>query len=496
MADHTIGRQPATASSNAAVSRAIARINFYVFASRAFSVLYPGEQLVHANYIELICHELQEVAEGRVLRLNINVPPRHLKSFLVSIALPAWLMGRDPTFKVLFASYGQELADAHARPFRTLVQTPFYQTLFPQFHLVRNTSTVIETTEGGFRRATGLGGSLTGFGADLIILDDLAKASDVNSPALLQQTHDFYQNTIASRLNDRNTGRLISIQQRIAENDLAGLLLSNTDFRHVVLPATAVERETFTLYNGRTWTREPGDLLNPARQSHETLESLRREMGDALYSTQYQQNPIPPGGNRIRWSWFGRYAEAPARDQCQYIVQSWDTAVTGLPTSDWSVCLTFGKLGDHWLLLDVHRARYDYPDLKAAAIAVARHWQADTVIIERAGTGISLAGELRRHQISNNCSIISPSVRLAKDVRLEAQTASLQAGLVQLPIEAPWLVELRHELLGFPNARHDDQVDALTQFLECATGRRIDGILEESRMGRRQSIERQTGHRR
>lgn len=479
-----------TATSLQAAASAACRANFYIFAKQAFVELHPGVQLDEAPYIEALAFAIQEVADGRNRRLNINVPPRHLKSFLVSVALPAWLMGRDPSFKTLFAAYGQDLADEHGRNFLKLVRTPFFRDLFPQFMVSRSTSSEVSTTLGGFRRATGAGGSMTGFGADLIIIDDLTKAADAHSPATLESAHALYRETILSRFNNKAEGRLIAIQQRIHENDLSGMLLENQDFTNVVMPASAVEPQSFPLYNGRVYRRNPGDLLNPARESQSTLDRLRREMGDAAFSAQYQQNPIPPGGNRVRWDWFPRYDNPPERGELEYVVQSWDTAVTGLPTSDFSVCLTFGLHRGRWFMLDVHRQKHDYPELRQAARAQFRRWAPELVLIESAGTGPSLARELRDTDGIGPARVLTQSVRLPKDVRLEAQTARLEDGFISLPAEAPWLAELRHELLGFPNARYDDQVDALSQFVAWAGPRRGRQVLEIAKYGRVQSVER------
>ena len=489
MSRTTAGIVPASPQ---ALALAACRANFYLFAKQAFVELHPGVQLDEAPYIEALAFAIQEVADGRNRRLNINVPPRHLKSFLVSVALPAWLMGRDPSFKTLFAAYGQDLADEHARNFLKLVRSHTFGEMFPRFTLLRSTPSEVSTTLGGFRRATGAGGSMTGFGADLIIIDDLTKAADAHSPAALESAQAVYRETILSRFNNKAEGRLIAIQQRIHENDLSGMLLENQDFTNVVMPASAVEPQSFPLYNGRVYRRKPGDLLNPVRESQSTLDCLRREMGDAAFSAQYQQNPIPPGGNRVRWGWFPRYDNHPERGDLEYVVQSWDTAVTGLPTSDYSVCMTFGRHRGRWFMLDVHRQKHDYPELRQAALAQVRRWQPELVLIEPAGTGQPLARDLRDSEELKNGSVVAPRVRLPKDVRLEAQTARLEDGFISLPAEATWLADLRHELLGFPNARYDDQVDALSQFVAWAGARRAGRHLEFAKFGRAQSMERRS----
>ena len=483
----TLSVRPAPTSGQ---PKAFCRTSFYVFAQQSFAVLHPGVPLVLAPYIEALCYAIQQVAVGENRRLNINVPPRHLKSFLVSVALPAWMMGRDPSTKILFAAYGQELADEHTRNFLTLVRSPFFRTLFPAFTIKRAAADGVSTSLGGIRRATGSGGSLTGFGADLIIIDDLSKVGDANSPAALASALALYRETILPRFNDKATGRLIAIQQRIHENDLSGMLLGDTGFQHVVLPAIAVDRQCLQLYHDRTYIRRPGDLLNPARENAETLENLRREMGEAAFSGQYQQNPTPPGGNRIRWEWFEQFDDELQREDYEYVVQSWDTAVTGLPTSDFSVCITFGRYCGQWRVLDLFRARLDFPELKGNALALAHRWKPEAIVIERAGTGHPLWSELRLEPSLSRCDVSAPNPSGSKVVRVEVQTDALSQGFIQLPANAPWLSQLRYELLAFPNAQHDDQVDALVQFVAWARGRRGESSLETTKYGRPQDVER------
>jgi predicted phage terminase large subunit-like protein len=235
--------------------------------------------------------------------------------------------------------------------------------------------------------------------------------------------------------------------------------------------------------------RQKGAPLFPQRERLSTLEEIRREIGAFAFSAQYQQEPVPPDGNRLRWEWFGAYDEPPPRTALQMVVQSWDTAVTAEPTSDFSVCTCWGYREGNWLLLDVVRERLEYPALRRRVIDMAQRWLAEMVIIEYANSGIPLVRELRTN---GTPSIIGPKPRLDKAVRFGAQGAKLETGKFLLPKSAAWLPAFKRELLGFPNTHHDDQADSMSQFLEWTGSRHGTGWQERQINGgrRRRSVHR------
>jgi predicted phage terminase large subunit-like protein len=450
---------------------ALQRKHLFAFVWRAFEILHPGQSFMPSWHVSAICHALERVAKGETRRLIVTVPPRHGKSICAAVALPAWMLGHDPSLKIMVASYGGELAVKHARDFRTVLGDPWFAQLFPGTLLDAGGNRIDEqiTTAQGGRKAISLGGAATGFGADLIIVDDLMKAADASSAAERQRVRDYYEQTLLSRLNHKTEGRIVLIQQRLHEDDLPGYLLETGQFEHLNLRAIAVEDEVTPLSFGRRQHRARGEVLWPDREPLEALERLRVEMGTSVFSAQYQQDPTPPGGNRIRWEWFGAYEESLSREDYQWIAQSWDTALTAEPSSDYSVGTTWGFRDNRWHLLDVERARLDFPDLKRRVEASARRWRADIVLIEYAGSGIPLLQQLRQENRSSHFQPIKP--RLDKVTRMEAQSARLETGRYLLPAAAPWLAELRRELLAFPNGKHDDQVDSLIQFVEWSAGR-------------------------
>jgi predicted phage terminase large subunit-like protein len=308
------------------------------------------------------------------------------------------------------------------------------------------------------------------------------KAADAHSDVERARVKEFYEQTLFSRLNDKRNGQIIAIQQRLHEDDLAGYLIDKGNFEHLNLQAIAEQDESFELTHGHVMRRRKGEALFPQREPLATLEEIRREISAFAFSAQYQQDPVPPEGNRLRWEWFGTYDERPPRTALQMVVQSWDTAVTAEPTSDFSVCTTWGYREGNWLLLDVLRERLEYPALRRQAIEMARRWLADKVIIEYANSGIPLVRELRD---IDGITVLGIRPKLDKEVRFGAQGAKLETGRFLLPAAAPWLTTFKRELLGFPNTRFDDQADSVSQFLEWSGSRRGDAWQYQKLNGRR-----------
>lgn len=443
---------------------AILRQDFHAFLMKCFETLHPGQPpLGRAWYLEALCHHLVEASRGSIRRLVITVPPRHLKSISASVALPAWLLGHDPALKIMVANYSADLSRQLAEQCRTILESSWYRTIFPKVKISERANRQLEmvTTANGARKAVSVGGSVTGFGADLIIIDDCMKAEDAASQAARDELIRFFEGTLLTRLNDKATGRIMSIQQRLHEADLPAYLLEK-GYHHLDLPAIAERAETIPIGANKMHQRLPGDVLNPTRESRETLEQIRRDLGPMVFAAQYQQSPTVPEGNLIRLDWFGRHEGPWERTDFETVIQSWDTAATSAPTSDWSVGMTWGYRRGGWYLVDLFRGRLDYPELKRMVKHLRHVWKPDHILIESASTGLPLVQELRNERFYE---VIRSTSSEDKVARLIAQTAELQAGKFLLPEEAPWLDALTSELRAFPLGRHDDQVDALAQFV-------------------------------
>lgn len=466
------------------------RSSLSLFLIKVFETLHPGEPLLtKAWYIDAMCHALCEVQDGTRTRLLINVPPRHLKSVTAAVAFTAWVLGHEPTAKIMVASYSQDLAREHANLTRTIMESHWYAQDFPATRISQrgNRALELQTTLGGVRKAVSVDGSVTGFGADIIIVDDCMKADDAHSPERRLKLRSWLDNTLLSRLNDKATGRIVSIQQRLHEDDLPAYMLEK-GYDHLNLPAVAEKDEAIPIGRGLVHQRRVGDLLNPEREPLDVLDRLRRELGPVVYAAQYQQDPVVPGGNMIRIEWFGTYDQPPERHDCLKVVQSWDTGMSSEPTSDWSAGLTWGFTRDYkWHLLDVYRARLDYPDLKRAMERQWRLWRPDSVIIEKAASGWPLFQDFRATGPFKPI-MITPAA--SKEERFNGCLAEVEAGHFHLPCQAPWLEGFRHELKAFPNGRHDDQVDAFAQFVNYQRSKWLWLMTEFSPEGRASSMPR------
>jgi predicted phage terminase large subunit-like protein len=468
---------------------ALRRSDFSVFLMKVFETLHPGEPPLNRQwYIMAMCHALTSLGSENKRRLVITVPPRHLKSVTAAVAFSAWLLGQNPTIKIMVASYSQDLARLHSNLTRTIMESGWYQADFPGTRISDrgNRAAEIITTAGGGRKAVSVGGSITGFGADVIIVDDCMKADEAKSQAVRDEVRAWYDNTLITRLNNKATGIILSIQQRLHEDDLPAHMLQK-GYPHLNLPSIAEQEYSIPIGEGRFHHRKVGDLLNPERESQAVLNQLLRDLGRANFAAQHQQDPVAPEGNMIRMEWFGTYYEAPERHSFLKVVQSWDTGMTSGPKSDFSVCTTWGFERDQckWYLLDVFREQLEYPDLKRAVIRLRRRWQADAVLIEKAGSGMSLWQEFRT---SGPFQPIMIQPIQSKEERFNGCLAEVEAGHLLLPADALWLVAFRSELKAFPSGRYDDQADSFSQFVNYQLRQWKYIITEYDKHGRAQDI--------
>lgn len=310
---------------------ALTRLDFQVFVERVFAELNPGIPYVDNFHIAILAAKLEAARRGEIKRLIINVPPRSLKSIIASVAFTAWLLGHDPTKKILAASYGQDLAEDLSRDCRAVMQSGWYRRLFPTTRLdpSRLAASAFETTSGGFRRATSVGGSLTGFGADLIVVDDPCKPDEALSDVERHRANRWFSSTVVTRLNAQKDGVIVVVMQRLHEDDFVGHILSLDQWDVVSFPAIAQEDEVHVVQTpcgAFTHLRREGEALHPERESLRELQRLRHSLGPEFFSAQYLQSPTPPGGGLIKAEWFQRYAWDERPTKFDQVFQSWDTA--------------------------------------------------------------------------------------------------------------------------------------------------------------------------
>jgi predicted phage terminase large subunit-like protein len=315
--------------------------------------------------------------------------------------------------------------------------------------------------------ATSVGGVLTGRGADFIIVDDPIKPGDTFSETLRKYVNDWYDNTLVSRLNNKQDGVIIVVMQRLHQDDLVGHLLEVGEWDVLRFPAIAEEDEIHvaqTEFGEFRFERKAGEVLDAGRENLKTIEKIKHELGDYLFQSQYQQNPVPMGGAIVKTAWLRYYVpeERPGRFSSK--IQSWDTASKSGEFNDYSVCTTWGVLNQQHYLLDVFRCRLEYPDLRRAVKEQYLKHSPNAVVIEDKGSGIQLLQDLRADGVFALKAYCPPPGN-DKAMRLFAQSAVFENGCVWLPKQAPWLADYVRELTTFPGTKYDDQVDSTTQAL-------------------------------
>ncbi|GHC08891.1 phage terminase large subunit [Thermomonas carbonis] len=445
---------------------ALLRQDLGLFIRRTFAHLDPQTTYAHNWHIDLLADRLMQVADGKIKRLIINVPPRSLKSIMASIAFPAWLLGREPTKRVICASYGQDLATKLGRDCHAVISSDWYKTAFPT-RLMTSRSPIadFETLQRGGRLATSVGGVLTGRGGEVLIIDDPVKPDEAMSDSQRKVANEWFDNTLYSRLNNKTTGAIIIIMQRLHLDDLVGHVLEKEGWEVVSLPAIAIEDETWkyqVLTKPRVYVRAAGEALHPNHETPEALAALRSTLGEYAFSAQYQQSPVPMGGGFIKEAWLQRYTDKTKPKSFEYIMQSWDTANKASEVADYSVCTTWGIKDKKMYLLEVIRERLEYPELKKLVLLNRDKWDARHVLIEDKASGVQLIQELQR----TSYKIIGIKCAGEKAMRVLEQTPAIEAGKVLFPEAAPWLNGFLNEVLTFPFGKYDDQVDSMAQAIK------------------------------
>jgi predicted phage terminase large subunit-like protein len=463
-----------TAGLSVTASRALVdqhmREDLSAFTYRAFEIVAPGEEMLPNWHIDAITYRLDQVRRKKVKRLMITMPPRYFKSTSTSIAFPAFLLGHDPTVKIITVSYSEILAKKHHNDCRTIMRSDFYRRIFPGTRISdeKDTETEFMTTQRGGRFTTSVGGTLTGRGANLIIIDDPMQPEDACSASGRRRVLQWFETTLLSRLNNKMEDAIIIVTQRLHEDDLAGALLKKGGWDSLDLQAIAESEQDIPIGPNKVVHRSQGEVLHPAREPRDVLDAMKADMGTFDFSAQYQQRPIPLQGNLIRRDWIKHYTAVPARQPGDTIVISWDTASKASELANYSVATVWLLQGDNCYLLDLIRERYDFPELKQVALQLIDRWPGASVLIEDKGSGTSLIQELR----ANRRSVIAINPDSDKVTRLYSVQPKFESGSVLLPKGAAWLPDLLEELLAFPKFCSDDQVDSISQALAWASRRR------------------------
>jgi len=431
------------------------------FAEWGFGVLAgQGTPYLPNWHIDAMNHHLALCAQGKITRLLITVPPRYLKSHCASICFPAWVMGRNPTAKLMCVSYGDRPTLEFAANTRALMRAQDYIQAFPNTALADSSTDMLRTTAGGYRMATSVTGAATGFGCDYLIVDDLTKAGATSAER--KKAIEAFQTAFLSRLNNKRTGVVIVVAQRTHIDDLPGFLLSQPGWTHLDLPAITAKDAYIDIGQPRPFLRKRDSILHAAREDAETLNKIREDLGDAIFAAQYLGKRGAPQGAAFRVKWFPRYDNMYPLGRYDHRVFVIDTAFTAATTSDYSVCSIYGVWGDMSDLLHVSRERSDYEDLTKRIGGLMEEYKPSQVYIEASANGHALYDSLRKKYGAGINRVSSGG--LSKEERAARVIEYLKSGKIRLPKKAPWLSEWENEVFSFPSSMYDDQVDALVYF--------------------------------
>jgi predicted phage terminase large subunit-like protein len=435
-----------------------ARDDFMVFTN------YVWPNFIHGEHHVKMARAFERVATGQCKRLIINMPPRHTKSEFASYLLPAWFLGKFPEKKVIQASHTAELAVGFGRKVRNLVDSDVYKDIFPTVGLQADSKAAGRwaTNKGGDYFAIGVGGAVTGKGADILIIDDPhseqeAAISETN-PEIYDKTYEWYTSGPRQRLQPG--GAIIIVMTRWSKKDLTG---------QVVKAAAQREGEEWEVIDFPA-ILPSGRPLWPEFWSKIELEALKNELPHAKWQAQYMQQPTSDVSAIVKREWW-KIWEHDDPPSCEFLIQSWDTAFLKTQRSDYSACTTWGVFYHpddrgveqaNIILLNAIKKRMEFPELKQRAYEEWKEWEPDAMIVEAKAAGSPLIFELRAMGIP--VQEFTPSKGNDKIARLNAVADLFASGHVWVP-NTHWAEELVEEVASFPSGEHDDLVDSMTQAL-------------------------------
>ena len=415
--------------------------------------VWPG--FIEGRHHKIYAQKLQDVADGKIKRLIVNMPPRHTKSEFASYLFPTWLMGRDPTKKIIQATHTAELAVGFGRKVKNLIDSEDFRDVFPDVSLASDAkaSGRWSTNKKGEYYAVGVGGALAGRGADLAIIDDPVSEQDALSATALDHIYDWYTSGPRQRLQPG--GAIIIVMTRWSIRDLTAKVLAKQSEKGadkwdiVEFPAIMPS----------------GNPLWPEFWSLEELEGVKASIPVGKWNAQYMQNPTAEEGAIIKREWWQTWTKEDP-PTCSYIIQSYDTAFSKGDRADYSAITTWGIFKepnsneDHIILLDAVKGRWEFPELKEQAHNLYKLYDPDMVLIEQKGSGMPLTQELRRMGIP--VTPFTPSRGADKFTRMHSCAPVFESGMVWVP-ETNFADEVMEECASFPNGEHDDLADSMTQ---------------------------------
>ncbi len=436
------------------------RQDFLAFASKALREL-NGTVVSEDRYLELLATHLTDLAEGRAKRLLVNMPARHLKTYLCSVSLAAWILAQKPKTSVMIVTYSQDLSESISRDIRSILQASWFKEVF-NTRIAKGHARVNDfaTTDGGKLYAVAFDGSITGFGADIIIVDDPHNVSDAGYPKRLKQTIETFYSNVLSRFNNRKKGRLVVVGHRVHELDLSAALLEDGDWTHIALPMIAPRDQSYQTAYG-TWHRKKDDLLRPDAYDLAEIKNLRLRNVNPCFELLYQQDADGQSLPSLTPHHFMSYDLDRIQTLPHFI--SVDPGVDEGDGRSFSVVQLWASNGDNHFLVNQFRKRCDFPTLVAMTKSFAKSNVGAPILIENTANGPALISALSKRQ-QRRTHAVTP--RSSKKTRFRRHVEKLLTGRVRIRKDAPFRSEFIGEVVQFPHGQHDDQVDAMTQFLD------------------------------
>ena len=429
-----------------------AQEDFMVFVKH----VYDG--FIEGSHHKQVAKQFEKLSVNRGSRIIVNMPPRHTKSEFASYLLPAWLIGKNPALKIIQTTHTAELAVRFGRKVRNLMELEIYKQIFPDVDLKADSKAAgrWETGQGGEYYAAGVGGALTGRGADLLIIDAPHSEQDALSETAMEHAYEWYTSGPRQRLQPG--GSIVVVMTRWSLKDLTGKLIR--------AQASDVMSDQWDIVEFPA-ILPSGNLLWPEFWKKDELLRVKASLSLSKWNAQWQQNPVAEEGAIIKKEWWNKW-EKESIPPVSYIMQSYDTAFSKKETADYSAITTWGVFQpteggpDNIILMDAKRGRWDFPELKETALEEYNYWEPDMVLIEAKATGTPLTDELRR--IGIPVVNYTPSRGNDKHTRMHLVAPMFESGRVWAP-DKRFSEDVIDECAAFPNGDHDDFCDSMTMAL-------------------------------
>lgn len=468
------------------------RAKFREFSRASWHIVEPAYKFIPNWHIDAICDHLQAVADRQIQNLIINIPPGHAKSLIVAVQWPAWMWIRQTKWETaaawrgLFSSYAGDLSKRDSGRTQGLVESAWYRDMFaPQWVLTKRRDDNLANSASGFRLALSIGGRGTGERGDARVVDDPMNREDQHSELKRKEANEWWDQTMSSRLNNLAVGASVIIMQRLHEDDLSGHNAPKGNYELLVLPSEfEPERRshTFITVNGLKqpfWEdprRERGELLFPELFPSPVIEQAKVDLGSYGYAGQHQQRPAPESGGIFQRASLQRYKEAPA--EFDMILAAWDCAFKDAETNDFVAGIVIGVKRAGFYVLDLIKAHLGFDKTEDAIKDTGAKWRApepravtpwapnyrgslSAILIEDAANGPAIISRLKK-EIPG---VLAVPTEGGKYARAWSCQPTVEAEQVFIPLDAPWAGDFIESLATFPNATHDDDVDAFTHVL-------------------------------